>query len=142
MKQDVLNTIAFLTEQYNQDMNDSQLDFWIDALEEYHPASLRKAAVEIVKRQKWMPKLSEFIDLVQRAEETGPAADVLNWTYAMILLGRNLRGEISDAELERNDSWKWFMARQPAFDLNDPVLIKSDEEVRQWMLEDALVVAA
>jgi hypothetical protein len=91
---DVIATVQFLAEQYNTKPPAGQLDFWIEALSEYAPAVLRRAAVQHIKSSKWMPKLSEIIELCNRDQEQAVDADAnrrsrrwvdIDWKAALIL---------------------------------------------------------
>lgn len=103
---DVLETIEFLQEQYNQEPNDNQLDFWIEALGSYDPDTLRRAAVNCVKSQKWYPKLSEFIGMVEKANEPIERRQI--YWRAMSLYNMNLKGQITDEQLDRDAAWGYW----------------------------------
>jgi hypothetical protein len=97
MRKDVIETVAFLSEQYNSDVNNAQIDFWIEALSEYAPDVLRRAAVAHVKKSKWMPKLAELLELCEHDQERAYAADEgrrqrrwvdIDWKAALVLQTR------------------------------------------------------
>ena len=103
---DVVEVVQFLQEQYNQEPNDTQLEFWIEALRDYEPETLKRAAVSCVKGQKWYPKLNEFLGMVEKADE--PVKRRIMYWRAMSLYDMNLKGEISDEQLDKASAWGYW----------------------------------
>ena len=129
------NTIQFLIDQYDKDMTDGQLDFWIEALSEYTPETLKRASMSVVKSSKWLPKLAEFIQICEHEKFNDPSYNISIWDSSMELLGKNLRGEITDQQLETDASWQWYKRQSPGVDMDEyaELRTKSDVEVAEWM---------
>lgn len=136
MKTDILATVEFLAGQYSTDKNrvdldDAQLEFWLEALADYQPTTLRKAAVACVKTLKWMPKLSEFLDLCEHNTEEDDRRQT--WAQAMDLYNAALRGVITDEQLERDPAYQWLMRSQRPREDDNEIWERSCAEVTLWM---------
>lgn len=130
----IINTIEFLKDNYGQEPKDGQISFWLEALADYDDATLTAAAVAWVKQSKWYPKLSEFLGMCEDYERE--QNNVGAWARAMELYNANLRGEITDSQLERDSAWRWYEKRNRPVEIDDAIWAKSCTEVSQWMVED------
>lgn len=94
---------------------DQQVGIYTAALADLDDDELRQAAMECVKSAIWFPRIAEVraaVDQIHQRNLHNPDPGKLYW-QAMSLLSANLRGLISDEQLEREPVWRWYQRNKP-----------------------------
>ena len=122
-KSKVLSVLEMLSGYYSKEPTDAQINIYLRTLTDIPDPILEQAAYDWIAQSQFFPRVNELRSSAQRVEENDGRTtkyqedEVPMWVRASSLLSANLRGIITDDELEKHKTWKAHIKFVPQVDI-------------------------
>ena len=130
----ILEVLEIFADYYRREPSDGTVKLYMRRLSELDDDILLEAAELCTDKHTFFPRINEIRAQYELIAERGKHDRRTAYWQAMTLFNDCLAGDVTDAELERDASWKW-VRRHGGSDVQEAVdtVLVDEPRILQWL---------